>query len=84
MAPSGPGPETLVIAEGARHPGPNWPSLSSGCPYGRGRSQKFDPGGRLLPFGHKDRDGEMDVGEGGKWLGMLMGMSVEARPQTQV
>ena len=27
MAPSGPGPETLVVAEGSRHPGPNWPSL---------------------------------------------------------
>ena len=33
---------------------------------------------------NKDRDGEMDGEEGGKWLGMLMRMSVETWPQTQI
>ena len=34
VAPSGPGPQTLpsCLAEGARHPRPNCPSGSSGCP----------------------------------------------------
>ena len=45
MAPSGPGPRPCpaVISEGAGHPGPKWPSGSSGCTHGRDRSSKLHP-----------------------------------------
>ena len=32
-----------VMAEGARRPGPNWPSGSSGCPNGRGQVHRLHP-----------------------------------------
>ena len=32
-----PRPCPAVIIEGARHPGPNWPSASSGRPNGKGQ-----------------------------------------------
>lgn len=57
VKPSGPGPETLVIAEGARHPGPNWPLSLSGCPYGRGRSQNLTQAdGRYLRSQRQDAE----------------------------
>ena len=31
------------MAEGARRPGPNWPSGSSGCPNGRGQVHRLHP-----------------------------------------
>ena len=45
-APSGLGPQTCpaIISEGARHPGPNWPSGSSGRPKcGETRSHRRRP-----------------------------------------